>query len=260
MSKSQQSDSCARQSANRTTSKHDVNLRKNTVVYFQVGLITALLLAIILFEIKSPVAAYKPQELGEVPTLMMDKWNEPIRRETPKEVVPQRDEVSDVLPPEPVPDFVDLETPLFEPQPQEPVDSESIIDADSFEKVPEPPVETTDFRRVERVPVFPGCEGLSSNEELKACMQEKLNRFINRNFNTSLGEQYGLEGMNKVDVQFTIDEFGNVVDLKTRAPHPALEKEAVRVMEKLPQMKPGKQRDRNVRVIYYQPIKFQVQQ
>jgi len=258
MSNSQKSESRARQSGDRTTSKHDVNLRKNTVVYFQIGLITALLLAIFLFELKSPVSVYEPQDYGDIPTVSKDQWNEPIRREVPKEVQPKTEEVSDLLPPEPVEAIVDFEPPIFEPQNPDASDSES-IDESSFVKIPAPPVETTTFVAVERVPVFPGCEGLNSNEELKACMQEKMNRFINRNFDTGIGERYGLRGINKVDIQFTIDEFGNVVDLKTRAPHPALEKEAVRVMEKLPQMEPGKQRDRNVRVIYYQPIKFQIQ-
>ena len=47
MKNSQESSKVARQSDNRATSKHDVNLRKNNVVHFQVGLILALILAII---------------------------------------------------------------------------------------------------------------------------------------------------------------------------------------------------------------------
>ena len=47
MKNSQESSKVARQSDNRATSKHDVNLRKYNVVHFQVGLILALILAII---------------------------------------------------------------------------------------------------------------------------------------------------------------------------------------------------------------------
>ncbi|PHS02369.1 MAG: energy transducer TonB [Leeuwenhoekiella sp.] len=258
MSNSQQSESRARQSADRTTSKHDVNLRKNTVVYFQVGLIAALLLAICLFELKSPVTVYEPQDYGDIPTRSIDDWNEPIRREAPKQAEPEVPEVSKLLPPVVKPNEVDV--PDFTFVDPVPPTTDGPITDESFEPIPDEPVETTSFIAVERVPVFPGCEGFNSNEELKACMQEKMSQFINRIFDTGIGERYGLEGINKVDIQFTIDEFGKVIDLKTRAPHPALEKEAVRVMEKLPQMEPGKQRDRNVRVIYYQPIKFKVQE
>lgn len=258
MSKSQQSKSSARQSADRTTSKHDVNLRKNTVVYFQVGLIVALLLSIFLFELKSPVAQYEPEEYADVPIFTAEVWNEPIRRETPKEPQVQQQEVSDVLPPEPVPDFIDLEPQIFKTA-EPSSDTFETIDVGSFEDIPDDPVEPTSFVRVEQVPIFPGCEGLRTNEERKICMQQKMNKFINRNFDTGLGSRYGLSGLNKVDVQFTIDEFGKVIDIKTRAPHPALEEEAVRVISKLPQMQPGKQRDRKVRVFYIQPIRFQVQ-
>ncbi|MCC4213431.1 energy transducer TonB [Leeuwenhoekiella parthenopeia] len=257
MSNSQKSESVARQSADRTTSKHDVNLRKNTVVYFQVGLITALILAIVVLELKSPVTHYESPALPDVATVSIDDWNREIRREEVKEVKPEVPEVSKLLPPVVKPNEVEI--PDFKFVDPTPPASDETISITSFEPVPEPPVETTTFVAVERVPVFPGCEGLNSNKELKACMQEKMNQFINRNFDTGIGARYGLQGVNKVDIQFTIDEFGKVTDLKTRAPHPALEKEAVRVMEKLPQMEPGKQRDRNVRVIYFQPLKFQVQ-
>ena len=256
MRNSQKNDSDARQSVNRTTSKHDVNLRKSTVVYFQIGLIVALVLVITVLELKTPVTPYQLPPAPDIATVSMDDWNEPIRREEVKEQQPKAPKVSELLPPvvEPIDDEIQVD--FIDPTP--PVVDEP-VNADSFESIPDDPVETTSFIAVERVPVFPGCEGLTSNAELKACMQEKMNSFIQRNFNTRLGEEYGLEGMNKVDIQFTIDEFGKVIDLKTRAPHPALEKEAERVMKKLPKMEPGKQRDRNVRVIYYQPIRFQVQ-
>ena len=52
---------------------------------------------------------------------------------------------------------------------------------------------------------------------------------------------------------------GDIVDVQVRAPHPSLEKEARRVIGILPKMKPGRQRGKAVRVPYYLPIKFQVQ-
>lgn len=115
------------------------------------------------------------------------------------------------------------------------------------------------FILIENVPVYPGCEGLSSNEERKACMQEKLTKLIGKNFDRELGSELGLSGVNRIDVQFTVDVNGFVTAIKTRAPHPALEKEAKRVIKKIPQMKPGKQRDKAVPVIYGQPILFKTE-
>ena len=47
--------------------------------------------------------------------------------------------------------------------------------------------------------------------------------------------------------------------VRSRAPHPRLEKEAARVINMLPKMKPGKQRGKPVIVPYSLPITFQVQ-
>lgn len=221
------------------------------------GLIVALTLAIVVLELKSPITRYETPPAPDIATLSLDDWSEPLRREEVKQEPPKAPDVSELLPP--VIEEDDVKIPDFTFVDPVPPTTDGPITDESFEPIPDEPVETTSFIVVERVPVFPGCEGFNSNEELKACMQEKMNQFINRNFDTGIGERYGLQGVNKVDIQFTIDEFGKVIDLKTRAPHPALEEEALRVMEKLPQMEPGKQRDRNVRVIYYQPIKFKVQ-
>jgi len=45
-------------------------------------------------------------------------------------------------------------------------------------------------------------------------------------------------------MQFEIDKNGNIVNIKARAAHRRLEKEAKRVLLKLPQMEPAKQRNR----------------
>src|SRR5690606_34778817 len=42
------------------------------------------------------------------------------------------------------------------------------------------------FAIVDQVPVFPGCENLSSNEERKECMSQKVQEFVTRNFNTNM--------------------------------------------------------------------------
>jgi len=110
---------------------------------------------------------------------------------------------------------------------------------------------------IEKVPAFPGCEDLK-NDLRKGCTSDKITEFLNKNFDTSLGEKLGLTGMNRVIVQFRIDETGTIADIKARAAHPELEKEAQRVISNLPQMQPGEQNGRAVSVMYSLPIAFKI--
>ena len=114
------------------------------------------------------------------------------------------------------------------------------------------------FAVIEEVPVFPGCEGLTSNEERKTCMSDGITDFVNKNFDTSLGKQLGLKGVNRIYVQFRIQKDGNVELMGARAPHPALQEEAKRVVGNLPKMTPGKQKGKEVGVLYSLPIVLNV--
>lgn len=114
------------------------------------------------------------------------------------------------------------------------------------------------FSVIEDVPIFPGCENLSNNEERKECMSKKISEFVNEKFDVNLAEDLGLKGTNRVYVQFKIDKTGKVVDVRARAPHPDLQMEGERVISELPDMKPGKQKGENVGVLYSLPITFNV--
>lgn len=258
MKDSQKSGNSVRENRISVTSKHDVNLQKNTIVYFQIGLIIALLVSIFAVEYRTPhkvIAPYVSQEIAQVDLMHWDEEFQIEKKKSPdiKKVAPSID-----VPPKVVSNDVIIEDPkdvLKDPKLSTPVIDPSSI---TFEKPDD--IEDVDYRKVEFVPIYPGCEGLSTNEERKSCMQEKINDLISRNFDTGLGTRYGLEGINRIDVQFTVNEFGKVTDIKTRAPHPALEKEAKRIINKIPEMIPGKQREKDVRVIYGQPIIFKTEQ
>ncbi len=111
---------------------------------------------------------------------------------------------------------------------------------------------------VEFVPIFPGCEGLKSNLEKRNCMSSKINKFIGRKFNTDNFEYSNSNKGQKISVQFTIDTNGNVTNIIARAPNKSLEREAKRVVSKLPKMKPGRQGNKPVPVQYLLPIKFKL--
>ncbi|NNL16986.1 MAG: energy transducer TonB, partial [Flavobacteriaceae bacterium] len=103
-----------------------------------------------------------------------------------------------------------------------------------------------------------GCEK-GNNAKKKACMSEKISKFVQKKFNTELAGELGLTGRQRINVIFKIDKNGNITGVRSRAPHPRLEKEAARVINMLPKMKPGMQRGKAVIVPYSLPIVFQVQ-
>ena len=114
------------------------------------------------------------------------------------------------------------------------------------------------FAVIENVPEYPGCER-GTNAEKRKCMSDKIAKFVRRKFNTDLAGDLGLSGRQRINVIFKIDKNGNVTGVRSRAPHPRLEKEAARVINMLPKMKPGRQRGKAVTVPYSLPITFQVQ-
>jgi len=124
-----------------------------------------------------------------------------------------------------------------------------------------PPIEETpvNFISVEEVPIYPGCENRKTNTDKRKCMSDKISKLVQKKFDTNLGDELGLSGKQVIRTQFKIDKTGHVTDIKTRGTHPDLEKEAQRVINTLPEMTPGKQRDKNVGVIYTLPIVFGVQ-
>ncbi len=112
------------------------------------------------------------------------------------------------------------------------------------------------FSVIEQVPIYPGCE-VGNNTQRKDCMREAISKFVQRNFNTQITDDIGLAGRQRINVTFRIDKNGDIVDVRSRAPEPELEMEAIRVISLLPKMLPGKQRDKAVNVPYSLPIIFE---
>ncbi len=111
---------------------------------------------------------------------------------------------------------------------------------------------------IDEVPVFKGCEDLSTNDQRKKCLVNGISTYTNKNFNTKIAKKLGLKGNQRIDVIFKIDKDGNVKDVMARSTHPALEDEAKRVINSLPAFIPGKHNGKNVVVPYSLPILFQV--
>ena len=67
----------------------------------------------------------------------------------------------------------------------------------------------------------------------------------------------GIQG--RVYVNFIISKDGSITSIRMRGPDKNLEKEAARIIGRLPKMTPGKQRGRPVRVPFSIPITFRLQ-
>ena len=125
----------------------------------------------------------------------------------------------------------------------------NLIDGDNVE---------VSFSTVENVPIFPGCDK-GDNAERRKCMSQKITKFVQKEFNVNIARNLGLYGRQRISVIFKINKKGNVVRVRARAPHPNLKKEAIRVVNMIPKMKPGMQLGKAVIVPYSLPIIFQVQ-
>ncbi|MBD10747.1 MAG: hypothetical protein CMC68_08415, partial [Flavobacteriaceae bacterium] len=116
------------------------------------------------------------------------------------------------------------------------------------------------YKIIEKVPVYRGCDESMSNEGLKKCMNDKVVQLISENFRTNLATKHNLKpGIQRIYVMFKIDKKGRVKDIVARGPHPEIEKEAIRVIKKIPRLKkPGYQRGKPVIVPFSIPIVFAV--
>ncbi|WP_439151611.1 energy transducer TonB [Winogradskyella sp.] len=120
--------------------------------------------------------------------------------------------------------------------------------------------ETIPFAKVEQVPIYPGCENLEENTDLKQCMSNKIATFVSRKFKKRVLSKSNLSaGKKRIFVSFKIDTSGNIIDIQTRGPNKASEQEATRVIRLLPKMvAPGMVDGKPVIVPYSLPILFEV--
>lgn len=121
------------------------------------------------------------------------------------------------------------------------------------------PTDPTNEFEIEKVPVFPGCESLETNESLKNCMMRKISEHIAKNFDTGFAGKLGLKGRQRIDVLFTVNKIGKVTNIQAKGPHRKLEKEARKVMETLPRLIPGEQHGEPVGILYLLPIIFEIE-
>ena len=111
------------------------------------------------------------------------------------------------------------------------------------------------LKDVDIVPVFEGCEELSK-EETKECFKSKVTTFIKREFNLNLSKDLNLSEPKQVDAFFIIDETGNLNGMKVRDSEVTIQAEILRVLRKMPVMKPAIHNEASVAVLCSMIVKY----
>ena len=123
------------------------------------------------------------------------------------------------------------------------VEIQDYVEAVEEEEVEE---EAIPFQLVEEKPTFQGGDA----NEFSKWVNSKL-------VYPEIAKENGVQG--RVTLQFTVNADGTVSNVKVlRGVDSSLDKEAVRVVSSSPKWKPGKQRDRAVKVTYTFPVIFQL--
>ncbi len=137
-------------------------------------------------------------------------------------------------------------------------DKEEIVEIEEIEVKENDRIEVP-FSVIDKVPTTKECyKNFITNNERKECMSDFISKHVNMNFNIGLASQLGLEGRQRINVIFKIDTDGKVIDVRSKAAHPGLEAEAIRIINTLPKFIPGEQKGKAAVVPYSLPIIFQV--
>ncbi len=229
----------------------NADLTKNSSLYFAVGLAVVLFISWQAIEWKTyDKSGYGYEALNvdddddeEVPI------TEQLKTPPPPPPPPPAPEVLEV-----VEDEEEVEETIIEStetDQEEIIEVEDVEVEDDFDDVDVP------FAVIEDVPIYPGCEKVAKSER-RACFQEQINKHIRKNFRyPEIAQEMGIQG--RVYVNFVIAKDGSITNVRMRGPDKNLEKEAARIISKLPSMTPGKQRGRPVRVPFSIPITFRLQ-
>ena len=229
----------------------NADLTKNSSLYFAVGLAVVLFISWQAIEWKTyDKSGYGYEALNvdddddeEVPI------TEQLKTPPPPPPPPPAPEVLEV-----VEDEEEVEETIIEStetDQEEIVEVEDVEVEDDFDDVDVP------FAVIEDVPIYPGCEKVAKSER-RNCFQDQINKHIRKNFHyPEIAQEMGIQG--RVYVNFVIAKDGSITNVRMRGPDKNLEKEAARIISKLPSMTPGKQRGRPVRVPFSIPITFRLQ-
>ena len=209
-------------------------------MFTQIGLIIALAVAWVVFEIKS----YDKRELSDIGRTvevldeeMVEITKQDQQKPQPVEVPKQTTQLTIVE------DDVEVEDININAD----VDQNESIEEYIAPEIEEEEVHEQEvFTIVEEMPDFPG--GM-----------QKLADYLAKNIKyPQMARESGIQG--RVFINFVIEPDGSVSNIKVlRSLGGGCDEEAVRVVKSMPKWKPGKQRGKPVRVSYNLPVNFKLQ-
>ncbi|MCA1744587.1 MAG: energy transducer TonB [Bacteroidales bacterium] len=218
------------------------DLENKKTVFMQIGLVVVLSLVLIAFE-------WTSTDVNVDYSLMEEDI------EVEEEIIPitRQEEVKPPPPPPPpavadilniVEDDVELDDELEIMDTE--MDQDAMVDFSNMVMEEETRDAGEIFMIVEEMPEFPGG-------------QEALQKYLASSVRYPvIAQENGIQG--RVYIQFVINQTGEVTNaVILRGVDPSLDREALRVVEAMPKWKPGKQRNRAVRVSYTVPINFVLQ-
>ncbi|MDP2723836.1 MAG: energy transducer TonB [Bacteroidales bacterium] len=220
------------------TEKADLENKKS--LFFQIGLVFALVVVLFAFEYKS------------YDKITVDLASRAVD-DTPEEIIPITEQK--VKPPPPPPPKQVTKITIVEDDVEVEDDIEIDVDADAETEMEayipqdmgdEEIVEQEIFTVVESMPDFPGGMG-------------KLMSYLASNIKyPPLAKESGIQG--RVFINFVVEPDGSISQVKVlRGIGGGCDEEAVRVVQAMPKWKPGMQRGKPVRVSYNLPVKFTLQ-
>jgi protein TonB len=219
------------------------NLENKKAVFMQIGLVMVLSISLIGFE-WTTTEVNLDTSLFENEIILEEEIVPITTQEEHKPPPPPPPQATDVL--NIVEDDVDLDEEL------------DIIDLDweserefdftiQMDLEDEGREDTEIFLIVEEMPEFPGGEA-ALNKYLASAIRYP-----------PIAQENGISG--RVTVNFVVGPTGEITNVTVvRGVDPSLDREAVRVCQAMPKWKPGKQRNKPVRVSYNVPINFRLEQ
>ena len=220
------------------------SMENKRFLFTEIGMVIALLIVWGAFSYTSREKKVATLEADQTVVEVEDMV--PITEETPPppEAAPKIPILSDQI------DIVDDNIKVDDSMFQNIEDSNEVFEImDYIESAPEEETieeEAIPFQLVEEKPSFNGGD---ANE---------FSKWVNsRLVYPEIAKENGVQG--RVTLQFTVNADGTVSNVKVlRGVDSSLDKEAVRVVSSSPKWKPGKQRDRAVKVTYTFPVIFQL--
>ena len=111
------------------------------------------------------------------------------------------------------------------------------------------------LKDVEIAPVYHGCEELS-RAETRECFNNKISTFIKLEFNLNVSNDLNLSELKLVEAFFIINENGNLTGMKVRDSEVTVQAEILRVLRKMPVMKPATHNGESVSVLCSIIVKY----